>query len=111
VERAERSGGLHKRSAEVWGNPLRARGAELLSVLSTSVTKQTGDMVYSGARRRLYLSVGQRTTMLYALERESYLGSTSAVFIQLRKGRDVCSGPVPCVWDLTSNGLPLDQSL
>jgi hypothetical protein len=29
VERAERSGGLHKRSAEAWGNPLRARGAEL----------------------------------------------------------------------------------
>ena len=51
VERAERSGGLHKRSAEAWGNPLRARGAELLSVLSTSVTKQTGDMVYSEARR------------------------------------------------------------
>jgi hypothetical protein len=29
VERAERSGGLHKRSAEAWGYPLRARGAEL----------------------------------------------------------------------------------
>jgi len=29
VERAKRSGGLHKRSAEDWGNPLRARGAEL----------------------------------------------------------------------------------
>ena len=29
MERAERSGGLHKRSAEAWGNPLRARGAEL----------------------------------------------------------------------------------
>jgi hypothetical protein len=29
VERAERSGGLHKRSAEAWGHPLRARGAEL----------------------------------------------------------------------------------
>ena len=29
TERAERSGGLHKRSAEVWGNPLRARGAKL----------------------------------------------------------------------------------
>ena len=50
--RAERSGGLHKRSAEDWGSPLwRAIGAEPLSVLSTSVTKQTGDMVYSGARR------------------------------------------------------------
>ena len=29
MERAERSGGLHKRSAEDWGNGLRARGAEL----------------------------------------------------------------------------------
>ena len=29
VERAARSEGLHKRSAEAWGNPLRARGAEL----------------------------------------------------------------------------------
>ena len=29
VERAERSGGLHKRSAEDWGHGLRARGAEL----------------------------------------------------------------------------------
>jgi hypothetical protein len=29
VERAERSGGLHKRSAEDWGFPLQARGAEL----------------------------------------------------------------------------------
>ena len=29
VERAERSEGLHKRSAEAWGHPLRARGAEL----------------------------------------------------------------------------------
>jgi len=27
VERAQRSGGLHKRSAEAWGHPLRARGA------------------------------------------------------------------------------------
>ena len=47
MERAEQSGGLHKRSAEAWGNPLRARGAELLSVLSTCVTKQTKDMRYS----------------------------------------------------------------
>jgi hypothetical protein len=29
VERAERSGGLHKHSAEAWGHPLWARGAEL----------------------------------------------------------------------------------
>jgi hypothetical protein len=49
VERAERSGGLHKRSAEAWGNPLRARGTELLSVLGTCFTKQTGDMVYTMA--------------------------------------------------------------
>ena len=29
MERAKRSGGLHKRSAEDWGHGLRARGAEL----------------------------------------------------------------------------------
>jgi hypothetical protein len=29
TERAKRSGGLHKRSAEDWGNPLQARGAKL----------------------------------------------------------------------------------
>ena len=29
MERAEQSRGLHKRSAEAWGNSLRARGAEL----------------------------------------------------------------------------------
>jgi hypothetical protein len=58
-------------SAEAWGNPLRrAIGAEPLSVLSTSVTKQTGDMVYSEARRRRFLSIGQRTKMLHALEIE-----------------------------------------
>src|ERR1700678_722626 len=84
TERAERSGGLHKRSAEDWGYPLRrAIGAEPLSELRTSVTKQTGDMVYSEARRRRFLSFGQRTTMLYAPERESDLGSTSAVFVEL----------------------------
>ena len=34
MERAERSGGLHKRSAEDWGSPLwRAIGAEPLSRL------------------------------------------------------------------------------
>ena len=49
VERTERSGGLHKRSAEAWGNPLRARGAELLSVLGRCFTRQTGDMVYTMA--------------------------------------------------------------
>jgi hypothetical protein len=51
VERAKRSGGLHKRSAEDWGHGLWARGAELLSVLSTCVTKQTRDMRYSERER------------------------------------------------------------
>ena len=38
VGRAKRSGGLHKRSAEDWGNPLRARGAELpLAALAFAV--------------------------------------------------------------------------
>jgi len=47
--------------------------------------------------------------MVYALERELYRGSTFAVFIELSEGRDVSGGPVSRVWNLTSNGLPLDQ--
>jgi hypothetical protein len=44
-------GGAKRRAAqaagaEAWGDSLRARGAELLSVLSTCVTKQTKDMRY-----------------------------------------------------------------
>jgi hypothetical protein len=38
VERAEQSGGLHKRSAEAWGNSLRARGAEPFRFLSLLLT-------------------------------------------------------------------------
>src|SRR5271170_2176949 len=52
-----------------------------------------------------------RTTMLYALERESDHGSTSSVFVELSERGDVRSGPVPRVWNLPSNWLPLDQSL
>ena len=112
AERTKRSEGLHKRSAEDRGNPLRrAIGAEPLSVLSTCVTKQTGDMVYSEARRLPFLSFSERLTMLYALERESNLGSTFAVLIELSEGRDVGSGPVSRVWDFTSNCLSLDQPL
>ena len=91
--------------------PRAEQWAEPLSVLSTSVTKQTGDMVYSEARRRRFLSIGQRTTMLYALERESDRGSTLTVFVELSEGRDVGSGPVSRVRHFASNGLPLDQSL
>jgi len=90
---------------------LLRRGAVFLSVLNTSVTKQTGDMVYSEARRRRLLSIGQRTTMLYALERESDLGSTFAVSVELSEGRAVGSGPVSLIWDIASNRLLLDQSL
>ena len=82
-----------------------------LSVLRTSVTKQTGDMVYSEAGWRRFLSLWAGLTMLYALERESNLGSTFAVFVELSERRDVGSGPVPRVWDLAPNGLPLDQSI
>jgi hypothetical protein len=49
--------------------------------------------------------------MVYALERELYLGSTFAVLIELLEERDVSSEPVSRVWNLTSNGLPLDQPL
>src|SRR5271170_2642583 len=82
-----------------------------LSVLSTCVTKQTKDMVYSEARRLRILGIWAHTTMLYALERESDLGSTFAVFVELSEGRDVGSGPVSRIWNLPPNGLPLDQSL
>ena len=88
-----------------------ARGAEPMSVLRTSVTKQTGDMVYSEAGWRRFLSLGAGMTMLYALERESNLGSTFAVFVELSERRDVGSGPVPHVRDLASHSVPLDQSL
>ena len=98
AERTKHSEGLHKRSAEDWGNPLRrAIGAEPLSVLSTCVTKQTKDMVYSAARRLWFLSSEQFRTILNALEREPDHGSTSAVFGQLSGGRDVGSEPVPRV--------------
>ena len=83
-------------TAQAVGDPLRrAIGAAPLSVLSTCVTKQTGDMVYSEARWLWMLCLWAGTTMLYALERESNLGSTSAVFVELSEGRDVGSGPVP----------------
>jgi hypothetical protein len=40
MERAKRSGGLHKRSAEAWGHPLRrAIGAAPLSGLVFLMTK------------------------------------------------------------------------
>ena len=49
--------------------------------------------------------------MLYALERESDLGSTFTVSVELSEGGDVRSGPVPSIWNFPPNGLPLDQSL
>lgn len=82
-----------------------------VSVLSTSPADQTGDMVYSGARRLRIFSIWAHTTMLYALERDSDHRSTPVVFIELSEGRDVGSGPVPRLWDLASNSLPLDQPL
>src|ERR1700744_4520301 len=47
--------------------------------------------------------------MVYALERELYLGTTFAVFIELSEGRDVSGGPVSRLWNLTSTGLPLNH--
>ena len=89
MERAERSGGLHKRSAEAWGDSLRARGAELLSVLRTCVTKQTGDMRYSEAEPLWFTTPVLRTMMRYALESELCYGSTLAVLVELSKRGDV----------------------
>src|SRR5271170_6065219 len=89
-------------------SPSQSQGVRQLSVLSTCVTKQTGDKVYSEARRLRMLGIWARTTMLY-VERDSDHGSTFAVFVELSEGRDVGSGPMPRVWDLASPSLPLDQ--
>ena len=57
MERAERSGGLHKRSAEAWGNPLRARGAELpLGAFAVVLAFQA---IWSGA---VYTRIRNRNT-------------------------------------------------
>ena len=53
VERAERSGGLHKRSAEAWGHPLRARGAELpLAAFAVVLVFQEIRVGVAGRNRR-----------------------------------------------------------
>ena len=48
MERAERSGGLHKRSAEAWGYPLRTRGAELPLGAFAIVLQKIRDGVAAG---------------------------------------------------------------
>jgi hypothetical protein len=79
---------------KIGDTPCEARSGRHLSVLSTCVTKQTGDMVYSEARRRRFLSFGQRTTMLYALERESDHGSDPP---QINEGKSI-SYPTHGTW-------------
>jgi hypothetical protein len=79
----------------------------LLSVLSTPVTKQTGDMVYSGARRQQFLSFGLRTTMLYA-RKESRIMDQRLQFLSSYQEEemsvaDLCreyeiSRPTGCCW-------------
>ncbi len=74
-------------------------GALSLSVLSTSVTKQTGDTVTAerdGDNPQLWAS----TTLLYALERELDHGSTSSVLVELSHlgchlSRDERTGSLP----------------
>ena len=66
-----------------------------LSHSSGTDTKQTGDIVYSEARRRRFHSFWASTKMLYALERESDLRSTFAVFVELSERGDVSTGSVP----------------
>lgn len=55
-------------------------------------------MVSSEARRLWFLAFGQTPRCVYALESESDHGPTSAVFVELLEGGDVCSGPVSSVW-------------
>ena len=51
VERAQRSGGLHKRSAEDWGDPLtRAIGAEPLSEVCLRIARASARKIYWGER-------------------------------------------------------------
>ena len=53
VERAERSGGLHKRSAEDWGSPLRrAIGAEPLSEACFPCARASARMNFQGRALR-----------------------------------------------------------
>jgi len=87
--------GLSSPLKESRARAVQADQGSLVSVLSTSVTKQTGDMVYSGARRLRILSIWAHATMLHALERDSDYGSTSSVLIELSERGDVSSGPVP----------------
>jgi Histidine kinase len=51
-----------------------------------------------------------RTMMRYALERESYRGSASAIFIELPK-RNVGFRALPRVRSVTAQRLSVDQSL
>ena len=48
LERSGKGEGLRKRSAEAWGDSLRARGAAPLSIPGRCFTKQTGDLRYIG---------------------------------------------------------------
>jgi hypothetical protein len=52
-----------------------------------------------------------RTMMRYALERELYRGSTSAISIELPKRRNVSFRTLPRVRSVTANRLSMDQSL
>jgi hypothetical protein len=86
-------GAVQRRSAQAkrgrLGCLLRALGTESLSVLSTCVTKQTKHMRYMEVEPRWFLGLVGRTMMRYALERESYCGSTPAVLVELPEGGDV----------------------
>ena len=70
--------------------PSHTPGIIDLSVLSTCVTKQTKDMRFTTKRNPDGSSaLVLRTMMRYALERESYRGSTPAVPFELPKEGDV----------------------
>ena len=67
VERAERSGGLHKRSAEAWGNPLRARGAELpLGAFAVALQEIRAGVAGAGTRPLRNSLIKRNTRLAYA---------------------------------------------
>ena len=83
MERAERSGGLHKRSAEAWGHPLRARGAELpLAAFVVPFALQTIRAGVAGRNGPAWMGSGNRS-----LYRQLQRGKGEASFPKTKSNR------------------------